>query len=50
MPTSDWLEGFFPVAEEAADRILSLPLYPHITETQQQQVVDSLLMAVRGRR
>lgn len=42
--------GSFPVAEEAADRILSLPLYPHITETQQQQVVDSLLMAVRGRR
>lgn len=42
--------GSFPVAEDAAGRILSLPLYPHITESQQEQVVDSLRAAVRGPR
>jgi len=41
--------GSFPVAEGAADRILSLPLYPHITKNQQQHVLDSLRAAVRGR-
>jgi len=41
--------GDFPVAEAAADRILSLPLYPHITAEQQQFVVDSLVRAMAGR-
>lgn len=40
--------GSFPVAEAAAGRILSLPLYPHITAEQQRRVVDSLSAAVRG--
>lgn len=40
--------GSFPVAEEAADRILSLPLYPHLTATQQEQVVDVLARCVRA--
>ncbi|MFJ2353215.1 DegT/DnrJ/EryC1/StrS family aminotransferase [Glutamicibacter sp. NPDC087673] len=35
-------EGDFPVAERAAARILSLPLYPHITPEQQQRVADAL--------
>jgi dTDP-4-amino-4,6-dideoxygalactose transaminase len=34
--------GDFPVAETAADRILSLPLYPHIGSDQQQYVADAL--------
>lgn len=38
--------GSFPHAEEAADRILSLPMYPHITPEQQQRVVDVLERAV----
>ena len=38
--------GSFPVAEQAAGRILSLPLYPHITEEQQQRVVQALNAAV----
>ncbi len=38
--------GDFPVTETAAKRILSLPLYPHITEEQQQHVVASLSAAV----
>lgn len=35
-------EGQFPVAEAAAQRILSLPMYPHLTIQQQRFVVDSL--------
>jgi dTDP-4-amino-4,6-dideoxygalactose transaminase len=38
--------GDFPVAEAAAERILSLPLYPQITEEQQQRVVDVLRTAL----
>jgi dTDP-4-amino-4,6-dideoxygalactose transaminase len=40
--------GAFPVAEQAADEILSLPLYPHITADQQQAVVDTLVSALHG--
>ncbi|GAA2135360.1 DegT/DnrJ/EryC1/StrS family aminotransferase [Arthrobacter humicola] len=38
-------EGSFPVAEHAAGRIISLPLYPHITEAQQERVVGALIEA-----
>jgi len=38
--------GAFPRAEDAADRILSLPLHPHITADQQERVVETLLAAV----
>jgi dTDP-4-amino-4,6-dideoxygalactose transaminase len=38
----------FPVAERAAARILSLPLFPGITEAQQERVVDALVDAVRA--
>jgi dTDP-4-amino-4,6-dideoxygalactose transaminase len=41
--------GAFPVAEAAADEILSLPLYPGITEGQQQHVVDVLADALAHR-
>lgn len=34
--------GAFPHAEDAADRILSLPLHPHITAEQQERVVEAL--------
>ncbi len=39
-------EGAFPVAEDAARHILSLPLFPHITEAQQERVVGALRCAV----
>jgi dTDP-4-amino-4,6-dideoxygalactose transaminase len=39
--------GAFPVAEAAAGRILSLPMYPSLTAQQQQYVVDALLTAVQ---
>lgn len=38
--------GSFPVAEEAAGRILSLPLYPHITPAQQERVAHVLVEAM----
>jgi dTDP-4-amino-4,6-dideoxygalactose transaminase len=34
--------GQFPVAERAAGRILSLPMFPHLTVAQQERVVDAL--------
>jgi dTDP-4-amino-4,6-dideoxygalactose transaminase len=37
--------GQFPVAEAAADRILSLPMFPHLTANQQSAVADSLARA-----
>jgi dTDP-4-amino-4,6-dideoxygalactose transaminase len=38
-------KGEFPIAESAAERILSLPLFPHISEAQQEAVVDRLIQA-----
>jgi dTDP-4-amino-4,6-dideoxygalactose transaminase len=35
-------EGSYPVAEKAAREILSLPIYPHITQVQQEFVVEVL--------
>ena len=34
--------GAFPVAEAAADRMISIPLYPHILPEQQEYVVQQL--------
>jgi dTDP-4-amino-4,6-dideoxygalactose transaminase len=39
--------GDFPVAETAADEVLSLPLYPGITEDQQARVAVALREALR---
>jgi dTDP-4-amino-4,6-dideoxygalactose transaminase len=35
--------GDFPVAEQAAEEILSLPIYPGITAAQQERVIETLL-------
>jgi dTDP-4-amino-4,6-dideoxygalactose transaminase len=40
--------GSFPVAEEAAGQILSLPLFPHITLTQQERVTGVLSAALEA--
>lgn len=37
-----YAEGSFPVAEEAADEIISLPMFPHISVEQQQFVARCL--------
>ena len=41
-----YAKGSFPVAERAADEILSLPIYPGITRDQQQRVSEVLLRAI----
>jgi dTDP-4-amino-4,6-dideoxygalactose transaminase len=38
--------GSFPVAEQAAREIVSLPMFPEITAEQQRRVVVSLRRAV----
>jgi dTDP-4-amino-4,6-dideoxygalactose transaminase len=38
--------GDFPVAERLADEILSLPMFPGITESQQERAVDVLVDAL----
>jgi dTDP-4-amino-4,6-dideoxygalactose transaminase len=43
-------KGDFLVAESAAERILSLPIYPGITAEQQERVVDALATALNNER
>src|SRR5205085_10440414 len=40
-------EGSFPVTERAARQILTLPLYPQITEAQQTRVAETLTKSIR---
>ncbi len=39
-------EGDFPVAEKAAREILSLPMYPHLSEAQRERVAEGLRRAL----
>lgn len=41
-----WVKGAFPLAEQMADRVLSLPMGPHLPANQAQQVVDALLSSM----
>ena len=47
--TDRFRPGQFPIAEELAASILSLPLFPQITPTQQERVVDELGAALLSR-
>jgi dTDP-4-amino-4,6-dideoxygalactose transaminase len=40
--------GDFPVAERAAGEILSLPMHPHLSVSDQERVVDQLVKAVHN--
>ena len=40
-------EGAFPVAEQAAKEVLSLPMYPELTAAQQERVVEELGTAAK---
>ncbi len=42
-----YAEGSFPVAERIAKEALSLPIFPGITETQVEQVVEGVRVLVR---
>jgi len=37
-----WQEGTFPISEALHRRVLSLPIGPHLTEAQEQQVIDAV--------
>ncbi len=39
-------QGQFPVSEKIADQILSLPIYPHLDDADQDRVVDELIRAL----
>ena len=43
-----WTRGSFPVAERAADRVLSLPMHPYLTPLQTETVAEAVQAAVRG--
>jgi dTDP-4-amino-4,6-dideoxygalactose transaminase len=43
-----YAQGDFPVAEAAAERMLSLPIHPHITPDQQQLVAKELRSALQS--
>jgi dTDP-4-amino-4,6-dideoxygalactose transaminase len=38
--------GSFPNAEKSADKVLSLPMWPHMTDEQVQTVIDQLKVAI----
>jgi dTDP-4-amino-4,6-dideoxygalactose transaminase len=38
-----WARGSYPIAEQLADEVLSLPIGPHISIAQREQVVETLL-------
>lgn len=40
-------EGMYPIAEKAYRELLSLPLYPDLTDAQQDRVVEALVAALR---
>jgi dTDP-4-amino-4,6-dideoxygalactose transaminase len=40
--------GDFPVAERAASRVLSLPMYPGLLSEQQRVVTDAVLSRIAG--
>jgi len=43
-----WQQGDFPESEAAAASVLSLPMFPHITEEQVERVCDLLRRSVLG--
>lgn len=42
-----WRSGTLPVTEAVANEIFSLPMYPSLTEAEQEHVVDSLRQVLR---
>lgn len=39
-------EGSFPIAEQAAKRVMSLPMHPYLTEEQQFKIADAIKVVV----
>ena len=47
-PLRGYADGRLPVCEAAAGQILSLPMFPHLRQSQVDQVCEALLDVVRG--
>ena len=45
---SAWKRGSLPVAEAAAERVLSLPMHPYLEPAQVEQIAEAVKVAVRG--
>lgn len=43
-----YVRGCFPIAEDACARLVSLPIFPEISEAEQEQVARSLAEALKG--
>jgi dTDP-4-amino-4,6-dideoxygalactose transaminase len=43
-----WAKGAFPLAEDLANTVLSLPIGPHLAETQAKQVVAEVIRAAQA--
>jgi UDP-2-acetamido-2-deoxy-ribo-hexuluronate aminotransferase len=43
-----WARGSFPVAEAAAERVLSLPMHPYLDPVQVEQIAEAVKVVVRG--
>jgi UDP-2-acetamido-2-deoxy-ribo-hexuluronate aminotransferase len=43
-----WARGSFPVAEAAAERVLSLPMHPYLEPAQVEQIAEAVKVVVRG--
>jgi dTDP-4-amino-4,6-dideoxygalactose transaminase len=41
--------GDFPIAEQAASQVLSLPMFPGLLPEQQERVVSSVLESTKAR-
>jgi len=46
---AQFAQGSFPISEALADTVLSLPLGPHLSKTEQKQVVDAVLCFAQKR-
>jgi dTDP-4-amino-4,6-dideoxygalactose transaminase len=49
VPYRPYADGPLPHAERAADEVLSLPMFPHMTDGQVERVCDAVHAALRGR-
>ncbi len=43
-----WVAGRFPVAERAAQRVLSLPMHPYLAPPEIESIAEAVKVAVRG--
>lgn len=43
-----WKEGAFPISEKIHREVLSLPIGPHLSENDQERVIDAVMHAVRS--